>query len=68
MEHKLGIIGYGYMGSWHHKNIKERLDGISVAAAYDIDPARRALAEENGLPFDPVPLTKPGETDVYYTL
>lgn len=28
----------------------------------------RGLAEENGLPFDPVPLTKPGETDVYYTL
>ena len=28
----------------------------------------RGLAEENGLPFDPVPLTRPGETDVYYTL
>ncbi len=28
----------------------------------------RGLAEENGLPFDPVPLTKPGETDVYYTM
>lgn len=27
----------------------------------------RGLAEENGLPFDPVPLTVPGETDVYYT-
>lgn len=27
----------------------------------------RGLAEENGLPFDPVPLTQPGETDVYYT-
>lgn len=26
----------------------------------------RGLAEENGLPFDPVPLTKPGETDVYF--
>ena len=28
----------------------------------------RGLAEENGLPFDPVPLTRPGETDVYYTM
>lgn len=28
----------------------------------------RGLAEENGLPFDPVPLTCPGETDVYYTI
>lgn len=27
----------------------------------------RGLAEDNGLPFDPVPLTKPGETNVYYT-
>ena len=27
----------------------------------------RGLAEENGLPFDPVPLTQPGETNVYYT-
>lgn len=26
----------------------------------------RGLAEDNGLPFDPVPLTRPGETDVYY--
>lgn len=28
----------------------------------------RGLAEDNGLPFDPVPLTQPGETDVYYTM
>lgn len=28
----------------------------------------RGLAEDNGLPFDPVPMTQPGETDVYYTL
>ncbi|MEG0493344.1 MAG: poly-gamma-glutamate system protein [Clostridia bacterium] len=27
----------------------------------------RGLAEDNGLPFDPVPLTKPGDTNVYYT-
>lgn len=26
----------------------------------------RGLAEDNGLPFDPVPLTGPGETNVYY--
>ena len=28
----------------------------------------RGLAEDNGLPFDPVPLTKPGETNVYHTV
>lgn len=27
----------------------------------------RGLAEDNGIPFDPVPLTQPGETGVYYT-
>ena len=27
----------------------------------------RGLAEDNGLPYDPVPLTQPGDTDVYYT-
>lgn len=26
----------------------------------------RGLAEENGIPFDPVPLTRPGDTDVYH--
>ena len=25
----------------------------------------RGLAEENGIPFDPVPLTNPGDTDIY---
>ena len=49
MEHKLGIIGYGYMGSWHHRNISERIEGLDVAAVYDIDPARLAVAKEAGL-------------------
>ena len=28
----------------------------------------RGLAEDNGLPFDPVPMTKPGETNAYHTV
>lgn len=48
MEHKLGIIGYGGMASWHHENSK-RVDGLTVVAAYDIDEERVKAAEEKGL-------------------
>ena len=48
MGHKLGIIGYGGMASWHHKN-SVKVDGLEVVAAYDIDPERVKAAEENGL-------------------
>ena len=45
---RLGIIGYGGMAGWHHKNCV-RVDGVSVLAAYDIDPERVLAARENGL-------------------
>lgn len=48
MNHKLGVIGYGNMGSWHCKNVTERIERLDVAAVYDIDEKRRALARENG--------------------
>ena len=48
MKHKLGVIGYGNMGSWHCKNVTERIENLEVAAVYDIDEKRRALARENG--------------------
>ena len=47
---KQGIIGYGGMGSFHHKYIKDELSDINdVVAAYDIDTERVALAEAEGL-------------------
>lgn len=49
MAKKMGIIGYGNMGSWHAKQVKDRIGGLDVIGIYDIDPARCALAEENGL-------------------
>lgn len=49
MGHKLGIIGYGGMGSWHHKSIKEKVDGLDVVAAYDIRPERLEVASQAGL-------------------
>ena len=45
---KLGIIGYGYMGHWHLRNAP-RVDGVSVVAAYDIDPEKVQLARDEGL-------------------
>ena len=53
MAKKLGIIGYGNMGSWHAKQVTERIDGLDVTGIYDIDPARCAIAEENGLTVYP---------------
>jgi len=47
--HKLGIIGYGGMGEWHHKNVRDRVDGLDVVAAFDVRPERLELAKENGL-------------------
>ena len=45
----LGIIGYGYMGHWHLRNAP-RVEGVSVVAAYDIDPEKgTALARDEGL-------------------
>lgn len=47
MEHKLGIIGFGGMGGWHEANVK-RVNGLSVAAVYDIKEERVQLAESKG--------------------
>ena len=48
MQYKLGVIGYGNMGSWHCENVRDRIDNITVAAVYDIDEERRKCARENG--------------------
>ncbi|HPB16766.1 MAG TPA: Gfo/Idh/MocA family oxidoreductase [Clostridia bacterium] len=48
MEYKLGIIGYGGMGSWHHKN-SVKVPGLRVTSAFDIDQQRLKIAAENGL-------------------
>lgn len=48
MGYKLGLIGYGNMGSWHCKNVTERINGLDVALVYDIDPEHRENARKNG--------------------
>jgi scyllo-inositol 2-dehydrogenase (NADP+) len=49
--HKLAIVGYGGMGNWHHKNIKEHIPDIEVVCAFDIREELREIAEKNGIKF-----------------
>lgn len=46
--HQLGVIGYGGMGSYHHRKILKP-DNLCYIAACDISPARRELAKSDGL-------------------
>lgn len=48
MRHKLGVIGYGNMGSWHCENVRDRIENLDIGLVYDIDEKRRAVAKENG--------------------
>lgn len=45
---KCVIVGYGGMGGWHARHILEA-GVVELAGIYDIDPARAALAAENGI-------------------
>lgn len=45
---QLGIVGYGGMGGFHHRNAS-KIEGVQVVGAYDIDPVRVQVAEESGL-------------------
>mgnify|MGYP000635869501 CR=1 FL=1 len=45
---QLGIIGYGGMGGFHHRNAS-KIEGVQVVGAYDIDPVRVQVAEKNGI-------------------
>lgn len=62
--HKLGIIGYGGMGSYHH-NKTPKPDNIRYVAACDSSPKRRELAKADGLETynDPKKLLKNPEIE-----
>ena len=44
----LAVIGYGGMGAWHTKKVKN-LPEVELVGIYDIKLERNALAEENGI-------------------
>lgn len=44
------VIGYGGMGSWHTRKIKDEFgDCAELIGIYDINPERCRIAEENGI-------------------
>ena len=49
MKHKVAIIGYGGMGSWHAENISGRIPEIEIGGIYDIRESARNKAAGNGL-------------------
>ncbi len=49
MAHKVGIIGYGGMATFHHHFLADNFDNIRATAAFDIDEGRLALAKQSGL-------------------
>lgn len=48
MSYKLGVIGYGNMGSWHCENVRDRIENLDVGMVYDIDEEKRIRARDNG--------------------
>lgn len=43
------IIGYGGMGSWHHRNLKEHVPRIHVKGAWDVREEARDKIREAGI-------------------
>ena len=48
-KHRMAIVGLGGMGSWHARNILEKLPELEVYGAYDIRPEAMESAKEMGL-------------------
>ncbi|NLK74302.1 MAG: Gfo/Idh/MocA family oxidoreductase [Clostridiales bacterium] len=48
MKRKLAVIGYGGIGSWHCKNITEKIEGLEVKGIYDIRPEACEKAKNDG--------------------
>ena len=43
------IIGYGGMGSWHHRNLRDHVPEIHVKGAWDVREEARNKAVEAGI-------------------
>ena len=48
-KHRLAVIGFGGMGSWHARNVREKVPEIEVCGAYDIREEALQAAREMGL-------------------
>ena len=48
MKKNFAVIGYGGQGAWHTRQILSS-EVAALTGVYDIDPAKNALAEKNGI-------------------
>lgn len=46
---KMGVIGFGGMGNFHTKLVREKISRMEVKGAYDIKPEKKVKVEEAGL-------------------
>lgn len=46
---RMAIIGYGGMGSWHERNVREKIPEIEVYGTYDVREEALDAARNNGL-------------------
>ena len=54
VNNKIGcaVIGYGGMGGWHARKIKEEMgEYAEVVGVFDINPERKKVADEKGFYF-----------------
>jgi Predicted dehydrogenases and related proteins len=49
MSIRIGVIGFGWMAYYHYLHIVPKGEGVSIVAAFDIDPERRMFAGSLGL-------------------
>lgn len=49
LKHKMAIIGFGGMGTWHYENITKKMNEIEVAGAFDIREEAREKIRFKGL-------------------
>ncbi len=49
MSHRLAVIGYGGMGSWHVENVREKIPSLEVKGIFDVRQEACDKAKENGL-------------------
>ena len=48
MSHRLAVIGYGGMGSWHVENVREKIPSLEVKGIFDVRQEACDKAKENG--------------------
>ena len=49
MAHKLAIVGFGGMGTWHYENVSKRVDEVEVKGVYDVRQEPMDTAASLGL-------------------